>query len=95
MGMSRAGISRLTLKEEDFGSKRDTYAWMGVREYYEQDRLRLYDPKTYQCLLTHEESEVARHAAEAKAAQEQAARQAAETELIRLCEELAKLREQK
>jgi Uma2 family endonuclease len=65
----------------------------------EQGRLRLYDPKTGQRLLTHEESEVARRAAEAKAAsaeakaaQESAARQAVEAELARLREEIAKLR---
>jgi len=72
----------------------------------EHGRLRLYDPKTGQRLLTHEESEAARRiaetkasqeaaarqAAEAKAAQEFAARQAAEAELARLREELAKLR---
>jgi Uma2 family endonuclease len=88
----------------------------------EQGRLRLYDRNTGQRLLTHEESEVARRKAEAKAAaaeakaataetkaamadakaaQELTARQAAEAkaasmeaELIRLREELAKVREQ-
>ncbi len=65
----------------------------------ERGRLRLYDPKIGKYLLTHEESEAARRAAEAKAAQEATARQAAEAkataaeaELARLREELAKLR---
>ncbi|MCI0697531.1 Uma2 family endonuclease [candidate division KSB1 bacterium] len=72
---------------------------LGLDLVVEQGRLRLYDPKTGQRLLTHEESEAARRAAEAKAAsaetkaaQESAARQAAEAELARLREELAKLR---
>jgi len=126
---------------EDFGDKREIYAWMGVREYFvfdpledylrpplrgfrlddgdyspmmgarlhsealgldlvvEQGRLRLFDPKSRQYLLTHEESEAARRVAEAKtkaaegkAEQEAAAREAAEIELARLREELAKLR---
>jgi Uma2 family endonuclease len=61
----------------------------------EQGRLRLYDPKTGQRLPTHEESEAGRRAAEAKASQEAAARQAAEAKLARLREELARLRGQK
>jgi Uma2 family endonuclease len=79
---------------------------LGLDLIVEQGRLRLYDPKTGERLPTHEESEAARRAAEAKAlqeatarqaaeakaAQEAAARQAAETELARLREELAKLR---
>jgi len=79
----------------------------------ERGRLRLYDRQIDKYLLTHEESEAARRAAEAKAAEEATARQvaeaktaeeatarqaaeakaiAAEAELARLREELAKLR---
>jgi len=79
---------------------------LGLDLVVEQGRLRLYDPKTGKRLFTHEESEAARRAAEAKAAsaeakvaaaeakaaQEFAARQAAEAELARLREELTRWR---
>jgi hypothetical protein len=65
----------------------------------ERGQLRLYDPQIDKYLLTHEESEAARRAAEAKVAEEATARQAAEAkaraaeaELARLREELAKPR---
>lgn len=79
---------------------------LGLDLVVEQARLRLYDHRTGQRLLTHEESEAARRVAEAKAAQELAARQAAEArasqeatarqaaeaEVARLRDELAKRR---
>jgi len=65
---------------------------LGLDLVVERQRLRLYDSQTGQRLLTHEESEAARRAAETQAARELSARQTAETELARLREELGKLR---
>ncbi len=65
---------------------------LGLDLVLEQDQLRLYDPKTGQRLLNHEESEAARRAAEAKAAAAEAKAAAAEAELAHLREGLAKLR---
>ncbi len=75
---------------------------LGLELRLEEGKLRLYNPKTCEYLLTREEThrarrtaEVARQAAEAKAAQEEAARKAVEAELVRLREELAKSLKQK
>jgi Uma2 family endonuclease len=82
---------------------------LGLELALEEGRLRLYDSKTRQRLLTYEEVESARQAAEAKAHAEAAARQTAEAkahaeaaarqtaeaELARLREELAQLQKQK
>jgi len=75
---------------------------LGLDLVVEEGRLRLYDPRTGERLLTHEESETARRAAEAahqaaeaKAAEEAEARRRAEAELARLREELARLQSQK
>jgi len=75
---------------------------LGLELRLEEGKLRLYNPRTREYLLTREEThkarraaEAARKAAEEKAMQEAAARQAAEAELARLREELAKSREQR
>jgi len=82
---------------------------LGLELRLEEGKLRLYNPQTREYLLTREETHIARRAAEAaknaaeaarkaaeiKAAQETAARQAAEAELVHLREELAKHREPK
>lgn len=75
---------------------------LGLELRLEEGKLRLYNPKTCEYLLTREEThrarrtaEIARQAAEAKAAQEEAARKAVEAELVRLRDELAKSLKQK
>lgn len=75
---------------------------MGLELRLEEGALRLYNPQTSTYLLTRKEVHAARRAAEAarqiaetKAAQESAAREAAEAELARLREELAKHRDKK
>ena len=79
---------------------------LGLEMRVEDGFLRLYDPKTGERLLNHDEAQAARRKAQAearaaeskarsaakKAAQESAARQAAEEELARLREEVAMLR---
>jgi len=74
-------------------------AVLGLEMRVEGEFLRLFDPKTGERFLTHEEAHAARRKAQAeakaakkKAAQESAARQAAEEELARLREEVTKLR---
>ena len=64
---------------------------LGMDLVVEHGQLRLYDSKTGMRLLNHQESEAARRAAEAKAAEEAGARQQAEAEIIRLRAELARL----
>jgi len=65
---------------------------LGLELRVEQNRLRLYDAKTGERLRTHSESETERRNAEKKAAKALKAYQAAETEIMRLREELAKYR---
>jgi len=64
---------------------------LGVELVADGDDLRFYDPQTEKWLLTHEEAQAARQIAEAQAQRELAARQAAEAEVVRLREELARL----
>jgi Uma2 family endonuclease len=65
---------------------------LGLHLVIEDDWLRLYDRETGERLRTHEESEAERRSAEKKAAKAVKAYQAAESEILRLRDELAKLR---
>ena len=69
-----------------------TSEFLGLDLKVEDDRLRLYDRKTGERLRTYEESEAACRIAELNAAKAVKAYQSAETEIIRLREELTKLR---
>jgi Uma2 family endonuclease len=64
---------------------------LGLDLVAEGDNLRFYDPRTGERLLTHAEAQTARQIAEEQMQREAAARQAAEAELARLREELARL----
>jgi len=64
---------------------------LGLDLVVDGDDLRFYDPQTETWLLTHEEAQAARQIAEAQAQRELVARQAAEAEVVRLREELARM----
>ena len=65
---------------------------LGLQLSAEGGWLRLYDLKTGERLRTHEESEAERRLAEKKVAQVSKAYREAEAEIMRLREEVAKLR---